>query len=347
MSEQRKAVALISGGLDSMLAAKVVMDQGVHVEGINFFTGFCVEGHTHAIRKKDKAKPKRNNSLWVAEQLGIKLHIVDVIEEYKDVLINPKHGYGANMNPCLDCKIFMVNKAKEWIKENGFDFILTGEVIGQRPMSQRKETMPIIAAESGADDLLLRPLCAKNLPATLPEREGWVDREKLYGFSGRTRKPQMALAKELGFDDYAQPAGGCCFLTDESYSTKLVDLWTARDKKEYDLDDVMLLKVGRHIRPKPNFKLIVAREEGEGRFLQGYKKEFISMNCTSHSGPLALLDGNPSDEDLALAAQITARYGQGRDAETVDVNIVDKQGVEKTIQVKPLTADEIPQEWFI
>ncbi|MGZ7049934.1 MAG: hypothetical protein ACXVHO_08005, partial [Methanobacterium sp.] len=117
MSKQRKAVALISGGLDSMLAAKTIMEQGVHVEGINFFTGFCVEGHTHAIRASDKAKPKRNNSLWVAEQLGIKLHIVDVIEEYKDVLINPKHGYGANMNPCLDCKIFMVNKAKQWLVE--------------------------------------------------------------------------------------------------------------------------------------------------------------------------------------------------------------------------------------
>ncbi|NOQ35834.1 MAG: tRNA (5-methylaminomethyl-2-thiouridylate)-methyltransferase, partial [Methylococcaceae bacterium] len=154
MSKQIKAVALISGGLDSMLAAQTVINQGVHVEGINFFTGFCVEGHTHAIKKKDKAKPKRNNSLWVAEQLGMKLHIVDVIEEYKDVLINPKHGYGANMNPCLDCKIFMVNKAKQWIQENDFDFIITGEVIGQRPMSQRKETMPIVARESGADDLL-------------------------------------------------------------------------------------------------------------------------------------------------------------------------------------------------
>ena len=121
-----------------MLAAKTIMEQGVHVEGINFFTGFCVEGHTHAIRANDKAKPKRNNSLWVAEQLGIKLHIVDVIEEYKDVLINPKHGYGAHMNPCLDCKIFMVNKAKQWLVENDFDFIITGEVIGQRPMSQRK-----------------------------------------------------------------------------------------------------------------------------------------------------------------------------------------------------------------
>ena len=141
----RKAVALISGGLDSLLAAKVIQQQGVHVEGINFFTGFCVEGHTHAIRKKDKAKPKRNNALWVAEQLGIKLHIVDIVEEYKDVVINPKHGYGANLNPCLDCKIFMVQKAHEWLQQKGFDFIITGEVIGQRPMSQRKETMPIIS----------------------------------------------------------------------------------------------------------------------------------------------------------------------------------------------------------
>ena len=348
MSKQRKAVALISGGLDSMLAAKTIMEQGVHVEGINFFTGFCVEGHTHAIRANDKAKPKRNNSLWVAEQLGMKLHIVDVIEEYKDVLINPKHGYGAHMNPCLDCKIFMVNKAKQWLVENDFDFIITGEVIGQRPMSQRKATMPIVSRESGADDLLLRPLCAKNLPATLPEREGWVDREKLHDFSGRSRKPQMAMAEQFGFDDYAQPAGGCCFLTDASYSSKLIDLWKARDgDKQYDLDDVMLLKVGRHIRPGQNFKVIVAREEGEGRFMQGYKKEFITLHCASHAGPLVLVDGSPSAEDLFLAARITARYGQGRDAEQVDVSIADKDGNERIIKVKPFAADEIPQEWFI
>jgi tRNA-specific 2-thiouridylase len=348
MSTQRKAVALISGGLDSMLAAKTVMEQGVHVEGINFFTGFCVEGHTHAIREKDKAKLKRNNSLWVAEQLGIKLHIVDVIEEYKNVLINPRHGYGAHMNPCLDCKIFMVKKARQWIAENGFDFIITGEVIGQRPMSQRKATMPIVAKESGADDLLLRPLCAKNLPATLPEREGWVDREKLHDITGRSRKPQMMMAEQFGIDEYAQPAGGCCFLTDASYSSKLVDLWKARDdNKDYDLDDVMLLKVGRHIRPQQNFKLIVAREEGEGRFLQGYKKDFISMNSVSHSGPLVLVDGSPSAEDLYLAASITARYGQGRDAEQVVINIMSKDGSERTIQVKPLLAENMPQAWFI
>jgi len=324
-----------------------VMEQGVHVEGINFFTGFCVEGHTHAIREKDKAKPKRNNALWVAEQLGIKLHIVDVIEEYKNVLINPKHGYGANMNPCLDCKIFMVGKAKQWIGENGFDFIITGEVIGQRPMSQRKSTMPIVAKQSGADDLLLRPLCAKNLPPTLPEREGWIDREKLHDITGRSRKPQMAMAKGFGIDNYAQPAGGCCFLTDKNYSAKLVDLWQARNSKEYELDDVMLLKVGRHIRPRPHFKLIVAREEGEGRFMEGYRREFISLKCLSHSGPLVLIDGVPSAEDLYLAASITARYGQGRDAEQVDMVITQKDGSERTIQVKPLPGEKLPEEWVI
>ncbi len=135
---KRKAVALISGGLDSMLAAKLMLEQGIHVEGINFFTGFCVEGHTHAVRKQ--AKPKRNNALWVAEQLGIKLHIIDVVEAYKDVLLKPKHGYGANLNPCLDCKVFMVQQAMRWLKEHDFDFVVTGEVIGQRPKSQKKST---------------------------------------------------------------------------------------------------------------------------------------------------------------------------------------------------------------
>jgi tRNA U34 2-thiouridine synthase MnmA/TrmU len=347
MTQQRKAVALISGGLDSMLAAKTVMAQGIHVEGINFFTGFCVEGHTHAIRDKDKTKPKRNNSLWVAEQLGIKLHIVDVIEEYKKVLINPKHGYGAHLNPCLDCKIFMVNKAKQWIAENGFDFIITGEVMGQRPMSQRKSTMPIVAKESGADDLLLRPLCAKNLPVTLPEREGWVDREKLHDITGRSRKPQMSMAEKFGFVDYSQPAGGCCFLVDKNYSAKLVDLWQAQGTKDYEFDDVMLLKVGRHIRPAPHFKLIVAREEGEGRFLQGYQKDFISLLASSHNGPLVLLDGEPSAEDLFLAASITARFGQGRESERVDVGITFQDGSERSVQVKPIKKEDFPKAWYI
>ena len=186
MTSPRKAVALISGGLDSLLATRLIQEQGIYVEGLNFYTGFCVEGHTHAIRNRHQEKPKRNNALWSAEQLGIKLHIEDVIEEYKDIVINPKHGYGANLNPCLDCKGFMVGKAREWMERNGFDFIITGEVIGQRPNSQRRDTMPVIARESGAFDRLVRPLCAQLLPETLPEREGWIDRAKLLRMNAQT-----------------------------------------------------------------------------------------------------------------------------------------------------------------
>lgn len=344
----RKAVALISGGLDSLLAARLIQQQGIQVEGINFYTGFCVEGHTHAIRKKDKDKVKRNNALWSAEQLGIKLHIVDIVEEYKDVVINPKHGYGANLNPCLDCKIFMVQKAHEWIQANNFDFIITGEVIGQRPMSQRKQTMPIVSAESGADDLLLRPLCAQNLPATKPEKEGWIKRDLLKGFSGRSRKPQMALAKEFGFEDYAQPAGGCCFLTDASYSVKLQDLWDNRGHKKYEIDDIMLLKVGRHIRPDQSYKLIIAREEGENRFLSGYKSQFQTIKTVSHAGPMALIEGDKLDQQqIELACAITARFSKGRDEESVELAYSDKGDEPQAIHIKPLLPQDLPQEWYI
>ncbi|OGI38947.1 MAG: tRNA (5-methylaminomethyl-2-thiouridylate)-methyltransferase [Candidatus Muproteobacteria bacterium RBG_16_62_13] len=347
-STPRKAVALISGGLDSLLAARVMLEQGIHVEGINFYTGFCVEGHTHAIRREHQDKPKRNNALWVAEQLGIKLHIVDVIEEYKSVLLNPKHGYGANLNPCLDCKGFMVKKAREWMEQNGFDFIITGEVIGQRPMSQRRDTMPVVARESGAFDRLLRPLCAKLLPETLPEREGWVDREKLLDFNGRSRKPQMALAARYEFVDYAQPAGGCCFLTNEQYSHKLADLWQARGSREYDLDDIMLLKVGRHLRPRPHFKLIVGRDEGENNYLEGYRKRFISLRSPVTPGPLVLIEGeNLSEEDLALAARLTARFGRGRESTGVTIEIARPGEAVRTVTVAPLPADEVPAQWYL
>ncbi len=351
MVVKHKAVALLSGGLDSLLAVRVLQKQGIVVEGINFYTGFCVEGHTHAIRNHSKDKKRRNNALWAAEQLGIRLHIIDVIEEYKDVLLNPKYGYGANMNPCLDCKIFMVNQAVEWIKENhknGFDFIITGEVVGQRPMSQRKQTMPIIAKKSGADNILLRPLCAKILPVTKPELEGWVDREKLYDFSGRSRKRQIALAKEFGFKDYASPAGGCCFLTDKNYSSKLVDLWKGQGSREYEVDDIMLLKVGRHLRPKPEFKLIIARDAGESKFLYGYSKNFITIQAVSHNGPLTLIDGNIRLEDFPLAAGIVARYSQGRHAELVDLEVVlPKDEVVQNIQIKPMAIKDVLQEWHV
>ncbi len=332
-----------------MLAVKVIQEQGIHVEGINFYTGFCVEGHTHAIRKKDQKKIKRNSALWVAEQLGIKLHIIDVTEPYRDVVINPKHGYGKNLNPCLDCKIFMVNQALEWAldPENSFDFIITGEVVGQRPKSQRADTLPLIATDSGANDLLLRPLCAKRLPPTLPERNGWVNREALYDFHGRNRKPQIALAKAFGFDEFSQPAGGCCFLTDANYSNRFRDLWQYRGNRYYELDDIMLLKIGRHIRPNDRFKLIVSREEGENNFLEGYRKEFIHLRVANHPGPLTLLVGEPLLEDLELAASIVARYSKGRDAERVSVEINGLESGNIQIEVSPRAANDMPKEWFI
>jgi len=336
-----------------MLAARVVMDQGVEVEGVNFFTGFCVEGHTHAIRERKRTTPKRNNALWVAEQLGIRLHIIDVIEEYKDVVLNPRHGYGANLNPCLDCKVFMVRKAMQlWLDdtfmaEHRFDFIITGEVVGQRPKSQRRETMPIIARESGAEDKLLRPLCAKLLPETLPEREGWVDRNALYDFNGRSRKPQIALAERLGIQDWAQPAGGCCFLTDANYSEKLTDLWQARGARRYELDDIMLLKVGRHLRPAPNFKLIIGRELGENRYLEGYSRQFVTLRPTSHNGPVCLIDGSPQPADIQLAAAIVGRYSQGRDAERFEVAVTWPGGASECVAVRPLAAHEVPAEWHL
>lgn len=343
----KKAVALISGGLDSMLAARTIQKQGIHVEGINFYTGFCIEGHTHAIHNTNKNKPKRNNALWTAEQLGIKLNIIDIIQEYKKIVLNPKHGYGAYLNPCLDCKIFMVSKAKQWMEENQFDFIITGEVIGQRPKSQLKKNMPVVARESQADDRLLRPLCAKLLAPTLPEREGWIAREKLYGFSGRSRTSQFELAKQFNFSDYAQPTGGCCFLTNGHYSKKLKDLWQHRGKKDYEFDDIVLLKVGRHLRPSPHFKVIIGRDEGENHFLESYQPQFTSIKPVSHLGPFTLIDGQATAEDIHIAAQIAARFSQAETNDLVTLAIHSPSGSLLTLTVSPFTTDQICKEWYI
>lgn len=341
----KRALALISGGLDSMLAAKVILEQGIYVEGINFYTGFCVEGHTQAIRRQDANKPKRNNALWVAEQLGIKLHFIDVVEEYKDVLLNPRYGYGANLNPCLDCKIFMVRKAFAYAEQHGFDFVVTGEVVGQRPNSQLKHKMGILSRRADPEARLLRPLSAKLLAPTLMEQEGWVEREKLFDFSGRSRKPQMALARQFGFTDYAQPAGGCCFLTDANYAAKLRDLWQARGSREYTLDDIVLLKVGRHIRPAPGFKVVVARDEGESNYLRGYRDQFPLLETPAQQGPVALCDG--PEADWELAARIVARFGKGRDLPSVEVCITWPGGDTRTLEVTPLAVTEVEDSWYV
>ncbi len=241
----------------------------------------------------------------------------------------------------------MVQKAYDWILAHGFDFVITGEVMGQRPMSQRRDTLPVVARESGAGDRLLRPLCARRLPPTLPEREGWVDRERLLDFVGRSRKPQMALAEHYGIKEYSQPAGGCCFLTDKQYSAKLADLWRARGKRNYELDDIMLLKVGRHLRPRPHFKLIIGREEGENRFLEGYRRRFTHLRTVSHAGPLTLVDGDADEEDLQLAARVVARFSQGRQADRVRVQVGRPDGAMRELDVAPMKQGAIPQDWYI
>jgi tRNA-specific 2-thiouridylase len=326
-----RAVALISGGLDSLLAAKLIIDQGVHVEGLNFIIGF--EG-------------KENPAINVAEQLGIKLHIIDIIDEFKEVMANPKHGYGMRLNPCLDCKILMVKKAKQWLEQNRFDFIITGEVVGQRPKSQRRDTMAIVIKESGTENLLLRPLCVKNSPLTLPEQKGWVKRELLCSFNGRSRKPQIELAKQLGIINYPQPAGGC-LLTDKNFCDRLLDLWQYRGTKDYSKTDLDLLKVGRHLRPKSNFKIIIGRNEAENKILEKYRENYTHLYLLSHLGPLAILHGDFSSSDINLVARIVARFSKGREAKQVQIQLVKSNGDSQIINVEPIPANEIPKEWYV
>lgn len=351
--KKSKCLALLSGGLDSMLAAKLMLDQGIYVEGINFYIGFTgdlptdLPNHIKFFCQKNSIKKDVFTASKVAALCGIKLNVVNIFEEYKTVLLNPKYGYGANLNPCLDCKTFMVNQAKKYMHENGFDFLVTGEVIGQRPMSQRKDTMPIVA--KNLDEKLLRPLCAKLLEPTFPEREGWVNRELLCDFSGRNRKPQMELAAKLGFKEYPQPAGGC-LLTDPNYCKRLKHLWEFKQQKAYSLDDIMLLKVGRHLQPALNFKLIIGRDESENDFLENYKNKFISLESKDFPGALVLIDAlnnSITDGNIELAAKIAAYFSKGKLQNNVAITVSLLNKENKIITVKPFNTSEIQTEWYI
>ena len=214
VSGRAKAIGLLSGGLDSIVAAKLVLDQGIEVEALNFTTAFCTctsKGSSCLASQK------------AADQIGVPLKVFDISEEILDVVKHPKFGYGSGMNPCLDCRIFVFKKAKEYMRESGADFIFTGEVLGQRPMSQRREAMNIIERESGLKGYLLRPLCAKLFPPTLAEEKGIVDREKLLSISGRSRKGQISLTKRFNIKDYPCSSGGC-LLTDKSFAQRMEDL---------------------------------------------------------------------------------------------------------------------------
>jgi len=331
-----KAIALLSGGLDSTLAARVVMEQGVELEALNLMTVFCTCTHRGATCLASQK---------AVETLGLPLKVLNVSEEYLCVVKGPKHGYGRNMNPCIDCRIFMLKKAKARMEESGAAFIVTGEVLGQRPMSQRKDAMRLIEKEAGVEGFVLRPLSAKVLPATVPEKEGWVDREKLLEVQGRTRKPQMALAEHYGIHDYPCPAGGC-LLTDPGFAKRMKDLMT--HDSNFSLNDVHLLKMGRHFRFSPEVKLVVGRQEEENQKIETFAQGGdILLKVSGFPGPLSLLRGKLDGRDLERAAAITAYYSKAKDLRNVEVIYKGPdEGPGQSLLAPPILREEI-EEWMI
>lgn len=294
-----KAIALISGGLDSILAAKVIKEQGIDTLPLNFKIPFACRD------KKISSKDGGIVSL-VLNSLGVELKVVDISNEFLDLLVKPKHGFGSNMNPCIDCKILMLTKAKELMKEWDAQFVITGEVLGQRPMSQYRRALELIERKSGLEGLVLRPLSARLLSKTLPEKEGWVKRDKLLNFSGRTRRPQINLAKNFQIKNYPNASGGC-LLTDPEFSKRLKDLII---HQELSIDNIELLKIGRHFRISQDTKLIVGRDEKENERLFKLAKDndYLFMPCEKIAGPTSLGRGQFSEELIRLSCSITCHY---------------------------------------
>ena len=283
-----KAIALISGGLDSLLAAKLMQKEGIEVIGLKFKIPFYL------------------NAVKTLTNLGMEISEADIGQEFLQLVLKPRYGYGANINPCIDCKILMFTKAKEFMEQLSAKFIITGEVLGQRPMSQHRQALELIEKKSNLEGFLLRPLSARLLPETIPEKQGWVKRENLLNFSGRGRRLQIKLAKTLGIKDYAQPAGGC-LLTDPLFSKKVKDLIA---HGQLNRDNIELLKIGRHFRISPQAKLAVGRDEKENQELVSLAKEkdYLFFPQEDLAGPTSLGSGIFSEELLELCARITCRY---------------------------------------
>ena len=300
------AVSLLSGGLDGILATRIVSDLGVRVLALHcaspFFGYLPGPGGDAFIRH-------------MADRYGFTVRIEDVTDSYMEILAAPAHGYGGNFNPCIDCKILMMQRAREVMEEVGGRFIVSGEVLGQRPMSQRRDAMRIVERDGGVDDILLRPLSAKLLTPTLPEREGWVDRERLYDFSGRSRKPQMALAEQLGLTEYPSPAGGCC-LTDPIVSERIRTLFEEGQKPRPEF--IGLLRIGRPFRLPGGSILSVGRNQGENTRLEEITAPGdLLIKLKDRPGPLGLMRGECSPEDVRIAGSIVARYAKVENGESV------------------------------
>jgi tRNA-specific 2-thiouridylase len=312
-----KAVSLLSGGLDSILATELIRKQGIEVVAFNVKTPF-------SIPKKDGT----SEATEAAKQLKIPLKVAIVGKDYLQMLRNPKYGYGKNMNPCIDCKIFMLKKAKKYAKEIGADFLFTGEVLGERPKSQHGPALKIIEEEAGLKGKLLRPLSARLLSETAAEKKGFVDRNKLYRIQGRSRKPQFQLAREFGITSFPAPAGGC-LLTCEEYTKKLSDLFA--NKKRISIAEVALLRVGRHFRLGNN-KIIVGRNEAENKLLAvGKMSGDYSFELPDIVGPTSILQGPKTKKSIETAAKLTAFYS---DAKTNEVKVnFGRETLDKSVAV--------------
>jgi tRNA-specific 2-thiouridylase len=333
-----RALLMYSGGLDSTLAGVLLRKQGIDVVAINMFTGFCLTDHK---RKMGRTRPDgsryQNEAIVGAAGLEIPVEVVDVREGYLKVLTEPKYGWGSAVNPCIDCRIHMFGHARrELLEEHGAHFLATGEVLGQRPMTQMKRQMKLIERDTGLERMIVRPLSQGLLWETIPEERGWVDRSQLLSINGRGRKVQIALAKELGVLDFPQPAGGCCFLTDGNYGKRLKDTIEHKGGPAITFEDVLVLKVGRHFRLPGGNKLVVGRNEADNGMLEGFWTLGPFLRVRGWQGPNALYVGDEGSEDFALARRITARYADCPSDAPVPVEILRQDTVEALVDTLPL-----------
>jgi tRNA-specific 2-thiouridylase len=313
-----KALCVFSGGLDSMLASQVIRAQGIDVLGLFFETPFF---------SSHRAKMS-------AQAVQLPLKVVDLTEAHLEIVKHPAHGYGGNMNPCIDCHALMLREAGQMLDREGANFIITGEVLGQRPMSQNLKALSMVATQSGFPRLILRPLSAKLLQMTIPEEKGWVQRDLLLNFSGRSRKPQMELARKLGITDYPSPAGGC-LLTDPIFSKRLKDLFSSAS--QFERREIDLLKVGRHFRLGPHAKLVVGRNKTENDVIASLSKpQDLLLVVQSVPGPTALALGDLAPAIELLAAQITASYSDAKEGEAAEIRLVTTGGV-KMVSVEKVS----------
>lgn len=301
-SNNKRALLLLSGGLDSTLVAYLLNDMGIELTLMHFSSFFCT---------CNSGCEGRNFASMTSENLKIELINIFLGQEYLDLVASPKYGRGKNMNPCIDCRILKFRKAAEYIRRGEADFLVTGEVAEQRGMSQTLSKLKLIEKASGAEGLILRPLSAHLLKESIPEKEGWIDRERLLSINGRSRKEQLKMASEYSLNigvDYSCPAGGCK-LTTKEYSSKLRDLLDTHGR--LDMKEVKLLSLGRHFRLGDNLKIIVGRDEKENLLIQRLSPEAGDILLPENfKGPTALLRGEYSTDDILKASDIVRDYAK-------------------------------------